>query len=132
MAGRGGRPWDHAVGHRVAGHARLVRRARPRVARRAHPGELVAPGGERARPGALPGARREARARQRLLRPLLMDQPKQLVVVGDRVLIVPEGGEERTRVGLYVPQTAVDSMAVQGGRIVATGPGNPVAEPTAL
>ena len=62
-----------------------------------------------------------------------MDEyPKQLVVVGDRVLIVPEEGEERTRVGLYLPQTAVDGLAVQGGRIVATGPGNPVPEPTAL
>jgi len=59
-------------------------------------------------------------------------QPKKLVVVGDRVLIVPEEGEERTRVGLYLPQTAVDALAVQGGRIVATGPGNPVPEPTAL
>jgi chaperonin GroES len=61
-----------------------------------------------------------------------MDEPKKLIVVGDRVLVVPEEGEERTRVGLYLPQTAVDSMAVQGGSIVATGPGNPVAEPTAL
>ncbi len=61
-----------------------------------------------------------------------MEQPKKLIVVGDRVLVVPEEGEERTRVGLYLPQTAVDALAVQGGRIVATGPGNPVAEPTAL
>ncbi len=61
-----------------------------------------------------------------------MEQPKQLIVVGDRVLVVPEEGEERTRVGLYLPQTAVDALAVQGGRIAATGPGNPVPEPTAL
>ena len=61
-----------------------------------------------------------------------MDQPKKLIVVGDRVLVVPEEGEERSRVGLYLPQTAVDALAVQGGRIVATGPGNPVPEPTAL
>ena len=61
-----------------------------------------------------------------------MEQPKKLIVVGDRVLVVPEEGEERTRVGLYLPQTAVDALAVQGGRIVATGPGNPVPEPTAL
>lgn len=60
------------------------------------------------------------------------DRSKNLLVVGDRVLIVPEEGEERTRVGLYLPQTAVDALAVQGGRIVATGPGNPVPEPTAL
>jgi len=57
---------------------------------------------------------------------------KKLVVVGDRVLVVPEEGEERTRVGLYLPQTAVDALAVQGGRIVATGPGDPVPEPMAL
>jgi len=61
-----------------------------------------------------------------------VDQPKKLIVVGDRVLVVPEEGEERSRVGLYLPQTAVDALAVQGGRIVATGPGNPVPEPTAL
>ena len=59
-------------------------------------------------------------------------RPKKLIVVGDRVLVVPEEGEERTRVGLYLPPSAVDAMAVQGGRIVATGPGNPVPEPASL
>ncbi len=57
---------------------------------------------------------------------------KKLVVVGDRVLIVPEEGEERTRVGLYLPATAVDALAVQGGRVLATGPGTPMADPTSL
>lgn len=51
---------------------------------------------------------------------------KQLIVVGDRVLVQLEDGEERTKVGLYLPSTAVDSQAVQGGRIVATGPGLPL------
>ena len=51
---------------------------------------------------------------------------KDLIVVGDRVLIKLEEGEERTGVGLYLPPTAVDSQAVQGGRIVATGPGLPM------
>ncbi|MBI4542574.1 MAG: co-chaperone GroES [Gemmatimonadetes bacterium] len=58
--------------------------------------------------------------------------PKKLLVVGDRVLIAPEEGEERTRVGLYLPQTALDALAVQGGRILATGPGTPVSEPASL
>jgi co-chaperonin GroES (HSP10) len=58
--------------------------------------------------------------------------PKKLIVVGDRVLITPEEGEERTRVGLYLPQTAIDTLAVQGGRVLATGPGTPVAEPANL
>ncbi len=58
--------------------------------------------------------------------------PKRLVVVGDRVLVAPEEGEERTRVGLYLPQTAIDALAVKGGRIIATGPGTPLAEPATL
>lgn len=51
---------------------------------------------------------------------------KKLIVVGDRVLIRVEEGEERTNVGLYLPPTAIDSQAVQGGTIVATGPGAPL------
>ena len=51
---------------------------------------------------------------------------KRLIVVGDRVLIRVEEGEERTKVGLYLPSTALDSQAVQGGTIVATGPGLPM------
>ncbi|HEX6536139.1 MAG TPA: co-chaperone GroES family protein [Gemmatimonadaceae bacterium] len=54
---------------------------------------------------------------------------KRLIVVGDRVLIAVEEGEERSKVGLYLPPSAVDSQAVQGGRIIATGPGLPMPEP---
>jgi co-chaperonin GroES (HSP10) len=57
---------------------------------------------------------------------------KQLVVVGDRVLIEPEDGEERSNVGLYLPATAVENQAVQTGRVVATGPGTPISAPTDL
>jgi co-chaperonin GroES (HSP10) len=58
--------------------------------------------------------------------------PKRLIVVGDRVLVTPEEGEERTNVGLYLPATAIEGRQVQGGRIIATGPGTPMSEPTAL
>src|SRR2546426_3094853 len=54
------------------------------------------------------------------------ENPKRLIVVGDRVLISPEEGEERTNVGLYLPPTALESRQVQGGRIIATGPGTPI------
>ena len=57
---------------------------------------------------------------------------KRLIVVGDRVLITPEQGEERTNVGLYLPATAVEGRQVQGGRIVATGPGTPMTEPASM
>ena len=64
--------------------------------------------------------------------PVPDETPKRLVVVGDRVLITPEEGEERTNVGLYLPQTAVESRQVQGGRIVATGPGTAMSEPASM
>jgi co-chaperonin GroES (HSP10) len=57
--------------------------------------------------------------------------PKELQVVGDRVLITPEDGDEqRTRVGLYLPASAVDAQQVQTGLIVATGPGDPLPDPS--
>lgn len=62
----------------------------------------------------------------------MVDPLKKLVVVGDRVLIAPEEGEERTNVGLYLPPTAIDRQAVQSGRIIATGPGTPLSAPTEL
>jgi hypothetical protein len=65
-----------------------------------------------------------------------MDLPEgsleQLHVIGDRVLISPEEGEDRTRVGLYLPATALDAQQVQGGMIVATGPGDPVPDLTSF
>ncbi len=41
--------------------------------------------------------------------------PKRLIVVGDRVLIAPAEGKERTTVGLYLPATALEGRQVQGG-----------------
>src|SRR5688572_11303502 len=61
-----------------------------------------------------------------------MESKKRLIVVGDRVLIQPEEGEDRTHVGLYLPASAVDAQAVQGGTVVATGPGTPISAPTEL
>src|SRR2546428_10117107 len=60
------------------------------------------------------------------------EAPKRLIVVGDRVLIAPEEGEERTNVGLYLPATALEGRQVQGGRIIATGPGTPMTEPASM
>jgi len=57
---------------------------------------------------------------------------KRLVVVGDRVLVRPGEGEDRTKVGLYLPSTAVDKQAVQTGEVVAVGPGTPIGAPTEL
>ncbi len=61
-----------------------------------------------------------------------MTAMKRLVVVGDRVLIQPREGEDRSNVGLYLPPTAVDNQAVQGGEVLVVGPGTPISAPTDL
>lgn len=55
-----------------------------------------------------------------------------IVVIGDRVLIRPEEAEEKTKVGLYLPQTVQARDEVRRGVIVKTGPGIPLADPTAM
>ena len=62
----------------------------------------------------------------------MKNDKRKLIVVGDRVLVTPDEGEERTKVGLYLPQTVIDKNSVQSGRIVATGPGTPLPGPTDL
>lgn len=59
-------------------------------------------------------------------------QDKKLIVVGDRILIAPEQGRERTKVGLYLPQSVVDKDSAQEGIVMATGPGIPVSAPQDL
>jgi co-chaperonin GroES (HSP10) len=54
---------------------------------------------------------------------------KKLLVVGDRVLVEPEAGAERTEVGLLLPPGAVEKEAIQTGRVVAMGPGTPLPPP---
>jgi len=55
---------------------------------------------------------------------------REIVVVGDRVLIVPDLGEDRSNVGLYLPKWAVEKESIQAGSIVEIGPGIPLPAPT--
>ncbi len=57
---------------------------------------------------------------------------KELIVVGDRVLISPDEGEEMTGSGLYLPQGVREKEKIQTGTVVKTGPGYPVPDPSAL
>jgi chaperonin GroES len=52
------------------------------------------------------------------------------MVMGDRVLIRPDGDSDKTAVGLYLPQTVLEKDQVQSGTIVATGPGIPLPDPS--
>ncbi|MFH1568043.1 MAG: co-chaperone GroES family protein [Gemmatimonadota bacterium] len=51
---------------------------------------------------------------------------KELVMVGDRVLIRLDDQQERTEVGLYLPPTALEKESVQTGRVEEVGPGFPL------
>lgn len=51
---------------------------------------------------------------------------KELIVVGDRVLVRVDEEEQRTEVGLYLPPTALEKENVQSGRIEEVGPGIPL------
>lgn len=46
-----------------------------------------------------------------------------LILVGDRVLIAPDNEETQTRSGLYLPAGVKEREKVQGGKVVAVGPG---------
>jgi chaperonin GroES len=54
---------------------------------------------------------------------------RKLRVVGDRVLVVPERGETRTKVGLVLPPGVLEKEEVRGGTVVALGPGIPLPPP---
>lgn len=54
---------------------------------------------------------------------------KELLVVGDRVLVRPGKPEGRTKVGLFLPPGVLEKEDVRGGTIVAIGPGQPLPPP---
>jgi co-chaperonin GroES (HSP10) len=55
---------------------------------------------------------------------------KQIIVVGDKVLVVPDSDKERTEHGLYLPPTVREKEKVWSGYIVKVGPGYPVPNPS--
>ncbi len=54
---------------------------------------------------------------------------KELLVVGDRLLVEPEPAEYRTKVGLVLPPGVREKEDVRGGTVVALGPGIPLPPP---
>jgi chaperonin GroES len=57
---------------------------------------------------------------------------KEILVIGDRVLIEPDEGNDRTETGLYLPQGVKEKDKVQAGRVIKTGPGYPIPDPAAI
>ena len=54
---------------------------------------------------------------------------KQVLVVGDRVLIRPDTGEKKSPAGLYLPPSVIEKQEVKGGMVVEVGPGIPLGSP---
>ena len=48
---------------------------------------------------------------------------RELLMVGDRVLVKADDSERKTKVGLVLPPGVVQKEDVQGGQVVAVGPG---------
>ena len=54
---------------------------------------------------------------------------KQMIVVGDRVLLELETGQDKTKAGLYLPDTVREKDKVATGRVVKVGPGYAIPNP---
>jgi chaperonin GroES len=54
---------------------------------------------------------------------------KNLIIVGDRVLIKPKSLDDKTKSGLYLPPGGQEKEVIQSGYIMKVGPGYPVPLP---
>jgi len=54
---------------------------------------------------------------------------KEMIVVGDRVLLQLDESEDKTKSGLYLPPSVREKEKVAMGRIVKVGPGYPIPNP---
>ncbi|HMA62668.1 MAG TPA: co-chaperone GroES family protein [bacterium] len=55
-----------------------------------------------------------------------MSESKEIILIGDRVLIDPNPADHKTSAGLYLPPNVTEKEKVQTGYIVKTGPGYPI------
>jgi co-chaperonin GroES (HSP10) len=55
---------------------------------------------------------------------------KNLIVVGDRVLIKPKLTSDKTQSGLFLPPGVKEKEKVQSGYVIKAGPGYPIPLPT--
>lgn len=54
---------------------------------------------------------------------------KELIVVGDRLLLALDEGQDKTKSGLYLPASVREKDKVASGRVVKVGPGYPIPNP---
>jgi len=56
----------------------------------------------------------------------MMQTDREIILIGDRVLIEPDEDQNKTPSGLYLPPGVKEKEKAQGGYIVKTGPGFPI------
>ena len=59
----------------------------------------------------------------------MKSKSKQVLVVGDRLLMRPDKGDKTSPAGLYLPPSVIEKQEVKGGIVVEVGPGIPVGNP---
>ena len=59
----------------------------------------------------------------------MKSKSKQVLVVGDRLLIQPDKGDKTSPAGLYLPPSVIEKQEVNGGIVVEVGPGIPLGSP---
>ena len=59
----------------------------------------------------------------------MKSKSKQVLVVGDRLLIQPDKGDKISPAGLYLPPSVIEKQEVKGGIVVEVGPGIPLGSP---
>jgi chaperonin GroES len=52
-----------------------------------------------------------------------MKKDKEIIIIGDRVLISPDPGKDRTESGLYLPQGVAEKEKISAGYVIKVGPG---------
>lgn len=61
-----------------------------------------------------------------------MKAKKNLIVIGDRVLIELDERADKTNAGLYLPATVKEKDKIQSGYVKKVGPGYPVHDPNVV
>ncbi len=58
-----------------------------------------------------------------------MQLRKQMIVVGDRILLQLDDGQDKTKSGLYLPASVREKEKVAMGKVIRVGPGYPIPNP---
>ena len=54
---------------------------------------------------------------------------KEMFVVGDKILLEADDGQDKTKSGLYLPASVREKEKVAMGRVIKVGPGYPIPNP---